>query len=68
MCIHSVTCWQILEPASAFMFFEQQLEELVDDHELGEDIPYYDTNQVGGTIARMPPVTLHRPWCSCLGT
>jgi len=48
------TASEILEPASAFMFFEQQLEELVDDHELGEDIPYYDTNQLPGDLIYIP--------------
>jgi len=48
------TASEILEPASAFMFFEQQLEELIEDHELGEDIPYYDTNQLPGDLIFIP--------------
>jgi len=48
------TASEILEPASAFMFFEQQLEELIEDHELGEDIPYYDTNQLPGDLIYIP--------------
>ena len=39
---------QVLEPASAFIFFEQQLEELIEDHELGSEIKYWDTNQLPG--------------------
>jgi len=48
------TASEILEPASAFMFFEQQLEELVDDHSLGDEIPYYDTNQLPGDLIYIP--------------
>jgi len=48
------TASEILEAASAFMFFEQQLEELVEDHELGDSIPYYDTNQLPGDLIYIP--------------
>ena len=45
---HSADAGQVLEPASAFIFFEQQLEELIEDHELGSEIKYWDTNQLPG--------------------
>jgi len=48
------TASEVLEAASAFMFFEQQLAELIEDHELGESIPYYDTNQLPGDIMYVP--------------
>merc|ERR1712054_650334 len=48
------TASEILEPASAFMFFEQQLEELIDEHELGTDIPFYDANQLPGDLIYIP--------------
>jgi len=48
------TASEILEPASSFMFFEQQLEELIEDHELGTDIPFYDANQLPGDLIYIP--------------
>jgi len=48
------TASEVLEAASAFMFFEQQLSELIEDHELGESIPYYDTNQLPGDVMYVP--------------
>lgn len=45
---------EVLEPASAFIFFEQQLEELIEDHELGSEIKYWDTNQLPGELIYIP--------------
>jgi len=44
-----------LEPASAFMFFEQQFEELVEDHGLGgKKMKYWECNQNPGEIIYIP--------------
>merc|ERR1711907_93842 len=48
------TASEVLEPASAFMFFEQQLEELMEEHGLGEDSFFYDCNQLPGDVIYIP--------------
>merc|ERR1712166_930062 len=45
---------EVMEVASAFIFFEQQMEELVEDYELGTEIPYWDVNQLPGDIIYIP--------------
>eukprot|EP00658_Telonema_sp_P-2_P023286 TRINITY_DN19321_c0_g1_i2.p1 TRINITY_DN19321_c0_g1~~TRINITY_DN19321_c0_g1_i2.p1 ORF type:complete len:569 (-),score=186.04 TRINITY_DN19321_c0_g1_i2:141-1847(-) len=45
---------EVLEPASAFIFFEQQLEELIEDYDLGSEIPYFDVNQLPGDVIYIP--------------
>merc|ERR1711871_1226778 len=46
---------EVLEPASAFMFFEQQLGELVEDYGLGErNKAYFECNQEPGDLLFVP--------------
>jgi len=49
------TANEILEPASAFMFFEQQMEELIEDHELGSpEMFFWEANQLPGDLIYIP--------------
>uniref|UniRef100_A0A6T8N7S8 Uncharacterized protein n=1 Tax=Hemiselmis andersenii TaxID=464988 RepID=A0A6T8N7S8_HEMAN len=49
----------VLEPASAFMFFEQQLEELVEDHGLGgKKMKFWECNQNAGEMIYIPGDTI----------
>ncbi len=46
---------EVLEPASGFMFFEQQLGELIEDFGLGsKKKKYYETNQEPGDLLFVP--------------
>ena len=48
-----------LEAASAFMFFEQQLEELVEEHGLGDKkMKYWECNQNPGEVIYIPGDTI----------
>jgi len=49
----------VLEPASAFMFFEQQLEELVEEHGLGgKKMKFWECNQNPGEVIYIPGDTI----------
>eukprot|EP00291_Cryptomonas_curvata_P000664 CAMPEP_0172181980 /NCGR_PEP_ID=MMETSP1050-20130122/18135_1 /TAXON_ID=233186 /ORGANISM="Cryptomonas curvata, Strain CCAP979/52" /LENGTH=525 /DNA_ID=CAMNT_0012855355 /DNA_START=122 /DNA_END=1699 /DNA_ORIENTATION=- len=49
----------VLEPASAFMFFEQQMEELVEEHGLGgKKMKYWQCNQNPGELIYIPGDTI----------
>eukprot|EP00667_Euglena_gracilis_P016996 EG_transcript_17844 len=46
----------VLEPASAFQFFEQQFEELKEDFALGaKGLPFFECNQQAGEVLYIPP-------------
>lgn len=49
----------VLEPGSAFMFFEQQLEELTEDFGLGgKKMKFWECNQLPGEIIYIPAATI----------
>jgi len=49
----------VLEPGSAFMFFEQQMEELTEDFGLGgKKMKFWECNQMPGEIIYIPAATI----------
>ena len=50
---------ETLEPSSAFVFFESQLEELIEDLELGSSkLRYKEGTQRPGDVVFVPPQTI----------